>query len=570
IDNNEFHTVIVYKIARIAAFEKDAMAATLGNFASPFWLLIGYLARSFDPRVLFFAFLFLARFLTTAGIGYLTLGLSGRSAATRSWMLAMMATLSAGFLRGLPLGADPAMDTFLSQTFFSYGLCLLALGALFDGKNLTSAAVLGVAYYVNLMQANFVLGIACAHFLLQILRREPGGIVKSLRYLGVFVVIASPMIVWSYSVISRSSPGDFLAGKALVDFARFYYPGHYFFLGKPLMTKKVQGLALALLPLAMSFSRGARIQNSLRLTSIILLSYIAAEAAFDHVGATRLFFQLHLLRSDVISYALAVATACALVANLAYEQNQNWALYFIVLAVILHGEYRGALFVALFAVTVEHLKERREYIWGIGEKTAAMCMVLGIAALSVLRPYNKLIPALAAAPILVLLKNWRRLSAGLYVVLVIGVTVLLAKDVVRKRDYLVQSRYTRVEFDRFCQAASSILPHDALVAVPPSLKVRACLKRSIYVNWKEGAAYLWNKGFEVSYLRRLGNIGVHYTPGVRLSLESSDSTYMRSFRGNAALLKRDGVTHAIIDKNTSAELGAHVLLFSGQYCLIGL
>jgi hypothetical protein len=518
---------------------------------------------------LFFVFFLLARFLMTMGMGYLAMGLSGRTVATGSWMLAMIATLSSGFIGSLPLGSDPPMMTFLSQTFFSYGLCLLALGAFFDGKNLTSAAILGVTCNVNLMQASFVLGIICALSLPQILRREPDSILKCLRYMAVFGIIASPTIVWSYLVLSKGHPSEILTGKALVDFVKFYFSGHYFFLGKPVRTK-ILGLALALLPLTMSFSRSVRKQNSLRLTSITLLMYVAAEVVMDHLGPTRLFFQLHLLRSDVISYALAVSTASALVANLAYDQDRNWALYFAVLAMILHGEYRGALLVALFAVTVEHLKERREHAKGIGEKTVATCMVLGIAFLSVMWPQKKLIPMLAAAPILVLVKNWRRLAAGLSVVLVIGFSVLLATDVAQKRDDLIRSRYARAEFERFCLAAASILPHDALVAIPPSLEVRSYLKRSVYVNWKEGAAYLWNKGFEVGYLRRLRNIGVHYTPGAFLTADSMDNAYMESFFGNAAALKRDGVTHAIIEMNSARALDLHELVGSEKYCLIGL
>jgi len=37
IGNNEFHTVIVDRVAGIGSFDKDLLATSLNNFVSPFW-----------------------------------------------------------------------------------------------------------------------------------------------------------------------------------------------------------------------------------------------------------------------------------------------------------------------------------------------------------------------------------------------------------------------------------------------------------------------------------------------------------------------------------------------------
>ena len=45
IKNNEFHAIIVDKIAYGTSFQGDALASAMHNFVSPFWIGVGFLVN---------------------------------------------------------------------------------------------------------------------------------------------------------------------------------------------------------------------------------------------------------------------------------------------------------------------------------------------------------------------------------------------------------------------------------------------------------------------------------------------------------------------------------------------
>jgi hypothetical protein len=575
IDNNEFHAAIVYKVGGVAALEHDALAQTLGSFASPFWLALGLVSRWMEPRAVFLVFFLASRFLLALGLGYVTASLTDDRIGRRSALLAAVVTLCAGFVADLPLGADPPTDTYLSQTFFSYGPCLLALGAALNGKHRWSAFALGLAYNINLMQANFALAMVAAAFAVDLWRRRDGAIRQTLEYALVVLVVASPTIVWSGSILAAAGLGPAFEGRALVDFAKYYFASHYFFLGKSAWAQSM-GLSLACIPIVLSLSSGIRVRHQLAAMATVPLALFCSDAVFEIMGPGRVYFALHVLRSDVFAFALAVAALCAATMTLAVSRNWLAAAYAIGLAAVLAGEFRGALLVSALAVLVEYeqrhipASETRRWWRTVALRAIAVCMSVGLAAAAARNPRATGLLLCAAAPALILVRQWRTVTLAGAVVAAVGGGYLLWNDGVTRINAIASHRLMRAEAEQICLEAARVLPRNALVAIPPSWTVRAFLRRSVYVNYKEGAAYLWSKGFELDYLRRLKNVGVAYTPGVAFDGEKADVAYADAVPKNLAVLRGDGVTHVILDRRHAAQLGSACVVESSNYCVTAI
>ena len=146
IYNNEFHTIIVDKIAKGIRFPGDAMAASMGNFPSPFWYVVAQCSKIVPAPIVFQIFYLVAWVLLNVGVSSMIAALTMKKDWILPWVLGSYAILSIGFIMNLPLGSDSVILPYLSQTFVSVGLCLLSISLTLENNNGWSAAVLGVAY----------------------------------------------------------------------------------------------------------------------------------------------------------------------------------------------------------------------------------------------------------------------------------------------------------------------------------------------------------------------------------------------------------------------------------------
>ena len=75
---------------------------------------------------------------------------------------------------------------------------------------------------------------------------------------------------------------------------------------------------------------------------------------------------------------------------------------------------------------------------------------------------------------------------------------------------------------------------------------------------KDGAAYLWEKGYEFEYIRRLKVLGIPYTPGVQFNDSEIRQYFFNSIDNTLASVKQEGVTHVILPK-TLFSLSSNVI-----------
>jgi len=177
---------------------------------------------------------------------------------------------------------------------------------------------LGMAYYLNAMQANFVLGI-----LVLVWAAEPGPLATRLRRVAVggltVLLVSLPTWVWLAAIARQPAPPGAMSSKAIADFAKFYYPDHYFWSVKTLPEKTAGAIlpvVVMILVVALARAPGHDPDRKTRpqlVTAGVLIGYVALGAIAASRWPSRFVLELHLFRSDVIGFALAVAMAGAIV-----------------------------------------------------------------------------------------------------------------------------------------------------------------------------------------------------------------------------------------------------------------
>lgn len=543
IFNNEFHAVLVERIAGGIDFRGDAMAATMGNFPSPFWRLVGHCARFAPEEAVFLAFYVLAWALLHAGVSSLIAALAEAERRVIPWFLGSAVTLSGGFLLNLPLGADPVMMPYLSQTFVSVGLCLLSLSQAIEKRHLRSAALLGIAYNVNAMQANFMLPALLPAWALAAGEDGGNGLRHRIGRLLAFGLLASPTLFQIASVVLGKSAGEALSGQPLYDFAKYFFPFHFFLYSKNL-SQIVNGIALPFIPLLLAFSGRFlgthrfrfRRDKDMEVPAAMFFGYLAAGIFFSSHFPSRLILGMHFFRSDAVLFPMAVAMLSAALMNESPRDRSLVPMIAAALAAALFHYFAASLAVLVGTAAIKFLKERRPALCGPSWCPAAyrvLSVVFGL--LLVFLTFKGFADFKVEHD-----GNWKRLNDA------------------------------TAEIEWIARAASKTVPRDALFVIPPACYLRPHLKRGVYVSMHDGAAFFWEKGFEVEYLRRLRVSGIGYTPGVFRQADKVTDEFLASLPASLPVMKRAGVTHALLPYFTIGRPPAGPVLRTEKYFVLGI
>ena len=365
IFNNDYHTIIVDKIAKGIRFPGDAFAASMGNYLSPFWYLVAHCSKIFPAPIVFLTFYAVAWVLLNVGVSSLIAALTVKKDRIFPWVLGSYAILSVGFIMNLPLGYDPVIRPYLSQTFVSVGLCLLSFSLTLEKHYDWSAAVLGVTYNINAMQTNFMLGILVVIWVIACRAEGRTNFSSFLKYFMIFTILASPTLLWIIVVILEPAAVDSLSGWALYDYAKFYFPFHYFLSVKsPLQI--INGIAIPAIPLLITVSNKylgvnrVRIacEKELLIASIMLSGYLIAGIFFSYYFPSRLILGLHFFRSDAIAFPITVSLLLAILINNATNEKNLLPIYVAAPVFFLNHYISVSLAIIILLFTAKYIKER--------------------------------------------------------------------------------------------------------------------------------------------------------------------------------------------------------------------
>jgi len=572
IKNNEFHLIIVNKIAQGVSYQGDALASAMTNYVSPFWVVVGLLAKVFPAKIVFFAFFFIGRALLCIGLASIIHAFSKNRSFLHSYVLSALVTMSSGMVNVLPLGANSVTSNYLSQTFLSVGFCLLSLSLSVRKKNVWSAIILGIAYNINAMQSNFVLGILLVIWLANARGDKNASVSVGLPII-LFLLCASPTLYWIVFALHGRPAGSYMTGFAIADFSKYYFPGHFFWTLKS-FRDKINGISIITTPLTLALS-GFVIKDTVfncfrkkevLIASLVTLSYLIIGALSVEMFPARLFFQLHLFRSDIIIYLVALSFLLSLLLT---EELQPFTRLMIVAGIaeyVTNAFFKAQLFV-LWAIVIEgarYYKAKDSFTKVINLLFLVILCVLfartGYRELILLVPF--FLYYLIRKGQTMAVKNNRFLEFSPRYLLAVGylcvfVFVIYASYIVRT-DYYSEKETEQQEIRALADRVSYKVPANALFLIPPWYEIRPYLEHGVFLSMKDGAAYLWEKGYEFEYIRRLKVLGIPYTPGVQFNDSEIRQYFFKSIDNTLAGVRQEGVTHVILPK-TLFSLSSNVI-----------
>ena len=541
--NNEFHTIIVDKIAKGIRFPGDAMAASMGNYFSPFWYVVAQCSKIVPAPIVFLTFYILGWVLLNVGVSSVIAALTMKKDWILPWVLGSFAILSIGFVMNLPLGSDAVIMPYLSQTFVSVGLCLLSFSLTLEKHNDWSAAVLGVAYNINAMQTNFMLGVLLFIWIFACRAEGRKNFFRFLQSFMIFAILASPTLLWFIAVILEPPAGDSLSGWALFDYAKFYFPFHYFLSVKTL-SQIVNGITIPAIPLLITVSNkflgGNRFriagEKELLIAAIMSSVYLVAGIFFSFNFPSRFILGLHFFRSDAIAFPIAISILLAILINNAINDKNFLPIYVAALVSSLDQHIAVSLAIISSLATVKYIKEHHSDIF---------------------KPVTHSLPYFVLSSISILL-----------LISYMGISFVNFK-----KQHDIDSKQldnSTAEIERVARSVSEIAPRDALFVIPPTNYIRSHLHRGVYVSMHDGGAYFWKKGFEVEFIRRLRVLGINYTPGIFWNRDAVTKEFLGNIHPALLRLKTEGVTHAILPSSTIKNFPSSSILQTENFIVLGI
>jgi hypothetical protein len=554
---NEFHSTIALRLSGKAVFHGDFMASTLDGYASPLWVLVGWLVGFVHIRTVFFAGFLAARALFAWAMGSLASAFAGdRGFGRVAWVAGASATLAMGWMVALPVGGDPLFGPYFSQTFLSVGLIALSIAMALRGKMAVSAAFLGIAIDCNIMQSFFGAGIVGLLWLDSSLPLRSASLGRLARALLVAVVLALPALAMTAHAMTSFAGADPWVGQKLSDWARFWLEGHFFADGRPWWQLASMAALLATPALLVLCRDGRRRFRPLVVAAALFPAFLALVEIFS-VGRfpSRLLFQLHLFRSDVFAYCICVGCAIAIAAA-SWGKGARYAILPMAMVVSsLDGDHVQAMLLALvFLAGTRPSSGLRTIV-----RTALLC---GVAAFTVWTMVHGmrvsgivglvgLVGALATEPY--------RWSGRMAVPLAVLLVVLLVKSTVSflRKEWAGKNFAVKLGDDsaiaRQLKAFGKASPGDAVFLLPPSVNARPFLERGVWFNSDVGATFLWRPGAEVETLRRMRILGIRYEPGRPVDLDTMDAQWYAGLCRSIPVAAAEGVTRVILPDPRDAK-----------------
>jgi|GEM_PF-2823589 len=538
----------IEKAANPALFSSDYYVNTLRFFPSFYPYIMALCMKLAALPVLHFVLYCAARFLFLLA-GYelaVFLFSSARTGYAAMFMLAVSPLVN---ISG-PLGFDPLMKTSFYQTSAAAPAAVFCLLAFLKYRYIAAAFLLGAVYYLMPLYGNFLAAMLAAAALYRLYRSGRAVLPAFGKAAVVFTLVVLPGVL----LFLRAAGGD--ASAASPDFIiwlKNWFGGHYFLsLWKMRQWRWVVLLLLSLFCLfRMGFSRCREAKTVFAMLAVLPVLWLVAFAGGDIFSVRRIIL-LQFYRSDVFLVLFGLIFAADYIVRRMADASSGGAAVAAIVLLAFMGEgqelYYGTLLLALIlSVRLPAGLISDKVRVGV-KRVSAACMLLFF-----LREFASSPTPLTFCfipPLLVLLLMPERgisLKAGVGAVAVllflpIGAEALQAV----KRGGLAQitTLETSVENDwRAVQLwAGNSTAQDASFIVPVNMGgFRTYSRRSVFVEWNDGAAMHWRAGFEKSWAERLERLG--YTqremlavPGIFAGINRGGFLIDKLFSGNAERL----------------------------------
>lgn len=522
VRNHVYILPIVNALYDEPQFANDLFIQSLRFFSSGPWILLSGIAKYVNIYWLFLCLNFLSRF--TAFVGLLA---CATLLGVREWRaMALLAALlcATSLLRGQSFAGDGGLFIdYFTHSEIANGLTLIILFLLIRGWLLTALVVNGLVFFTNAFISVWNAAMIAA-VTLTMARKGViswrSTLLKVSAGTSLASVLAAPVV---FNILVNP---DF--GRALnfdfVNYLEEFWPYHFIFSDIPISEKLNLGLMIALGITAFA-TLGKR--ASLFIVAMVAFSAVyAAGIIVPHVTHSPLILNLHLLRVSTMLQLLAVLGALALATNwwLSSDSLQKY-FYSPLLALILCTPIRMTSIqpalncaAALLIIVTHHIPKFRDKVplWALSERLklrylAPILITIGFLALIAKHTISDAQTAAWFAE-WNSVGNWARAN-----------TAPEAAFIIPTWNFRGTSKQTQPGTEE----DEAILSSGAFVSTA---------HRSVWIDFRDGAAVLWSPSYYEQWHRRVAEVN---------SLDS--------FAERAAYARANGVGYiiAICDREPS-------------------
>ncbi len=488
-ENQPLQIPLIERLRDPALYPGDPLVDTLGKYHSLFFPLAASLERWIALEHLFFVL----HLLTTAVTAAVMWAIAGRLSGSRpAAAVAVLLLLVSPVIRPTVIGRDTLVAAWVTPTTISFPILLLALHWLLAGRYARAGLAAGLAVHVNAVAAGIFMIVATPVALGERRGWRPAG-----ALVAIFVAAALPtLLTLPTGALVHGRGLDFLA------LLRRYYPYH-FFLGA-----HAPGVFLRLLILIAAAIAGFRALNPgdvmrrARRLALAVGATVALGALFADLVPIAALTQLHLLRADRWFYVLVFAVAGRLLVAPTPRRDRVEMAGAIAIAA---GLLRAAYPLIAWGAVVLLLRPAG------GRARAAV--VLAAAAIAIWRlwePSYALTTALLLALVLLAAAGTMRQVAfaartGVVVALVLAsVEVALLVGTIGAHGLAISRQVFHPDWREVQDWADGATPPEARFLTPPEYAgFRVYARRSTIVEWKDGAAMLWEPDFGPGWWERV-------------------------------------------------------------------
>ncbi len=507
VGNNVFHIAYVLDLAATPAFAGDAFYLTLHKFTSVLWPIVRVIANEGNVEAVFMVGLALGRLATMATLLW-ALRLGGvASPVAQAAGMAVLA-LTPWLVGATQVGGHGLFVGYFQHSEITWGPLLAALLALRERRLPLAAAMAALVFSLNAFVGLWLLAVMGGVALFAQLRFPWRTWLKAALLFG---ILALPVVLW-IALSIRDARVDF----DYVSYLHSYYPDHFFLDADSLHDIVVLAMIVSAGLLAAVLGKAARFWWCvLGGAALLFLAGVVLSTWMNQ----RLFFNLHLLRVDGIlqfaSILLAVAAFCGRwgEANRSASAIGGMGLIFLLTAV---GEPVSlALSVLCLVVLVwERFGAPR---WPLATWVSRVrllapwaIVVLALVLEGLKLPFDSLTAirwlglcalALVSWPARARAAHW---AVHAVVVGLVAATLLIWSELHRPARDLAGYGVTD-DFIALTDWTRRSTPEDSVFLLPLGRDFdyfQLYARRQVWVDWKQGAAVMWEPAFHAQWARR--------------------------------------------------------------------
>lgn len=518
-NNNIYHIPIILDWLKEPAFADDAFIQSLDNYVSGFWLLIRVIATADNYHWIFIGLQIVIRYAIFASLvasGYY-IGIRSRS----SIILLIAVLITAPIPRGTsPVGDGAVFSEQLTHTEVALALVIVSLALMTWKRVFLGFAITGFVFNCNAFVALWsAVSLTCSSFLLHFYRAITLRELRRKIFIGagVSIVIAIPVIIWIFEVLLvHGRPLDFDYLQYLIE----YYPNHFL-----ISSAKLQGL-LAMAAVVLGGISCVRILGAAGAVwsgaLVGLCGLFVVGMILPSLTSARIIFNFHFLRADGLIELIVVF----LIATIATQRiSESQAL----------DRLAGALALSFLALPIEGgmalagsllLGATPRISRGLATAVGVAAVALAVSSLDRSWFRKELLGGLEIAATLAwfVMRSLSLKALPLPVWMARGgvLAIMVASLALALHDRSAVSPRT-LAAQQTGQWAAQNTPADSLFLVPPEAGAfgdsdfQLASHRKVWVDWKRGAAVMWEPSYYREWSSRLAEARALSSPAQWLS-----------------------------------------------------